>query len=263
MGFDAMTPEMVKEFNLQDHHKTAKGKSTYNGMIRKFLSFLYREGLHSQPSLYLALPSGSASSERIIDVFTEVEKKQILIYKEKSASPLQLRDAAIMELGLKIGFRGKDITNLKLSDIDWKSHTIRLTQSKTGVGVWLPMGNSVGNAIYRYLKEGRPSVMDVSNVFLKTRAPFGPVSSAVCRHTVDRILPGRDVPGSKFHATRRTFATNLLKRGTKTSMIADALGHSDIGTAHKYLSLDEERMRLCPLSLTELGLMPNGRNENE
>lgn len=256
MGFDAVTPAMVKEFNLQDHHRTTKSKNSFNGMIRRFLVFLYREGYHGQPNLHLALPGGSASGERIVNVLTEDEKKQIRLHKEKSTSPLELRDAAILEIGLKMGFRGKDIINLKLSDIDWKSRTIRLIQSKTGVEICLPMGNSVGNAIYRYLKEGRPSVMDDPHVFLKTRAPFGPIGPSVCRHAMERVLPGRSVPGSKFHAARRTFATDLLKNGTQASVIADALGHSDIGTVHKYLSLDEERMRLCPLSLTESGLMP-------
>lgn len=256
MKFDAMTPAMVKEFNLQDNHRTTKSKNSFNSIIRRFLAFLYREGYHGQPNLHLALPGGSASGEHIVNVLTEDEKKQVRLHREKSSSPLELRDAAILEIGLKMGFRGKDIVNLKLSDIDWKSRTIRLIQGKTGVGICLPMGSSVGNAIYRYLKEGRPSVMDDPHVFLKTRAPFGPVGPSVCRHAMERVLPGRSVPGSKFHAARRTFATDLLKKGIQTSVIADALGHSDIGTVHKYLSLDEERMRLCPLSLTETGLMP-------
>lgn len=75
MEFNAITPEIIKEFNLQDYHKTAKGKGTFNGMIRKFLIFLYREGFHNQPNLHLALPRGAAPVERIIDVLTENEKK--------------------------------------------------------------------------------------------------------------------------------------------------------------------------------------------
>lgn len=260
IGFNFMTPEIIKEFNLQDHHRTATGKNALNGIIRKFLIFLYREGFYNQPNLYLALPSGSVSEERIVDVLTADEKNRIQLHKEKSTLPLELRDAAIIEIGMKMGFRGQDIVNLKLSDVNWKSRTIRLIQSKTSVEIWLPMSNSVGNAIYHYLKEGRPSVMDNPHVFLKARAPFGPIGPSVCRHAMDRVLPERNVPGSKFHVTRRTFATDLLKKGTKTSMIADALGHSNISTIHKYLSLDEERMRLCSLSLTDSGLMLDRRS---
>jgi site-specific recombinase XerD len=263
IGFNLMTPEIIKEFNLQNHHRTATGKNAFNGIIRKFLIFLYRECFYDQPNLHLALPSGSVSRERIIDVLTADEKKQIQLHKEKSISPLELRDTAIIEIGLKMGFRGQDIINLKLSDIDWKSRTIRLIQSKTSVEIWLPMSNGVGNAIYRYIKEGRPSVIDDSHVFLKARAPYGLISPAVCRHAMERVLPERNILGSKFHVTRRTFATDLLKKETKTSMIADALGHSNIGTIHKYLSLDEERMRLCSLSLTEIGLMSDRRTWNE
>ena len=34
-------------------------------------------------------------------------------------------------------------------------------------------------------------------------------------------------------------------------MVMDSLGHTDNTSVMKYLSFDEERMRLCPLSLTQ------------
>lgn len=254
-SFHSVTPAIIKEFNAQDVHKTVEGKNAYNERIRKFLVFLYREGLHSEFSLYLALPKGSAPKDRIISVLTSEEKEEIRYHKENSVSALDLRDAAILELGTKMGFRGVDIVNLKLSDIDWKSRSIRLIQEKTGVENWLPMSVSVGNAIYRYLKDGRPPVKNEPYVFLKSRAPYNRVRPLVCADALERILPERNVPGSKFHVTRKTFATDLLKNGTPVSVIADALGHSDMTAVHKYLSLDEERMRLCPLSLSDLGLL--------
>ena len=259
--FASLTPAVIKAFNLQDCHKTPRGKNTYNGVIRRFLTFLYRNEFTAQPNLHLAIQGNAAPRERIVDILTENEQQQVQRHKEEGRSPLELRDAAIIELGLKMGFRGIDIVNLRFSDIDWKSRTIRLIQSKTSKEIWLPMDVSVGNAIYRYIKEGRPSVVELPYVFLKTRAPYGPVSVTACQRSIERVLPERDIPGSKFHATRRTYATGLLKKGVKTSLIADALGHSDIGTVHKYLLLDETRMRMCPLSLEEVGL--SGRMDDE
>ena len=40
---------------------------------------------------------------------------------------------------------------------------------------------------------------------------------------------------------------------------AEMLGHSDTSSVHKYTQLDAERMRLCPLSLSETGLRLDGR----
>jgi len=259
--FYSLTPGIVKAFNAQKEHLSASGRSECNREVRKFLHFLFREGLHNQVNLYLALPVCSASRERIVEVLTDEEKRQIQQYKENAASPLALRDAAILTLGLKMGFRGCDIANLHFSNIDWKSCTISLTQEKTDTMIRLPMPNSVGNAIYKYLKNGRPSTTVDTHVFLKVRAPHGPISSAECRHALMRALSGSGC--TKFHTTRRTFATDMLRSGVHVSAIADSLGHSNIATVHRYLSLDEDRMRLCALSFAEMGLSSEGRSSNE
>lgn len=54
-------------------------------------------------------------------------------------------------------------------------------------------------------------------------------------------------------------ALNKLMMGNaKVELISDSLGHSTDSTVHKYLSLDDERMRLCPLSLEETGISWKG-----
>ena len=251
-SFGELTPELIKAFNEQDVQTSPASKRECNSAIRKFLNFLFRHGLTDNPSLYLSLPTCAAKKEHIVDVLTDEEKEALKRYKESAATPLALRDVAVIELGLRMGLRGCDIAELHFSNIDWKNSTICLKQQKTSVGIRLPMPNSVGNAIYRYLKNGRPSHTKDTHVFLKVRAPYGPIRPAECRHAIGRALPGAN--GAKFHKTRRTFATALLQGGAKTSFIADSLGHSSMASVHKYLALDEERMRLCPLSFEEMGL---------
>jgi hypothetical protein len=41
-------------------------------------------------------------------------------------------------------------------------------------------------------------------------------------------------------------------------MVAEALGQTGTDTVHRYLSLDEKRMRMCPLSLAGEGLSMKG-----
>lgn len=62
----------------------------------------------------------------------------------------------------------------------------------------------------------------------------------------------------KFHSLRKTFATQLLEGNTKVELISDSLGHSTNETVHKYLSLDEKRMRLCALSMAETNIVYKG-----
>jgi hypothetical protein len=121
----------------------------------------------------------------------------------------------------------------------------------------LPMPVSVGNAIYRYIKEGRPKVHS-DYVFIRHTAPYGKITNKTCTIALWSILPERkDVHGG-FHVTRRTFATNILRTGAGASDVMDTLGHTDPTSVMKYLSMDEERMRQCPLSLSDLPLTREG-----
>lgn len=64
----------------------------------------------------------------------------------------------------------------------------------------------------------------------------------------------RKATGYGFHITRKTFATGLLNAGIEVGTIIDSLGHHTDSTVEKYLSLDEERMLMCPLSFEEAGI---------
>ena len=154
-------------------------------------------------------------------------------------------------VGIRMGLRASDVINLKFKDIDWTNRSISIIQEKTKTSLALPMPVSVGNAIYRYIKEGRPQVRS-DYIFIRHTAPYGKLTNKTCIIALWSILPERkDVHGG-FHVTRRTFATNILRTGAGASDVMDTLGHTDPTSVIKYLSMDEDRMRLCPLSLSDL-----------
>ena len=153
--------------------------------------------------------------------------------------------------GIKMGFRASDVINLKFRDIDWKNRSISIIQEKTKASLSLPMPVSVGNAIYRYIKEGRPQVPS-DYVFIRHKAPYGKLSGKTCTIALWSILPERKAVYGGFHVTRRTFATNILRSGAGASDVMDTLGHTDPTSVMKYLSMDEKRMRMCPIALSDL-----------
>ncbi|WP_143003287.1 tyrosine-type recombinase/integrase [Butyrivibrio sp. INlla14] len=95
-------------------------------------------------------------------------------------------------------------------------------------------------------------------LFIKNRVPYDALKRSVCRQALKRMLPGRSTPGSGFHVTRRTYATDQLRKGTGKQGLADLLGHRDTTSIKHYLNLDEERMRMCPVSLSDSGLLMKG-----
>lgn len=252
LSFAEICPELIKDFNQTDPHLTVEGKNAYNVRIRKFLKFLERKGLIPYGT-HQALYCMAAAKEDIVVTLSDEEKTEIARKHESAASQMELRNRAILLLGMKMGLRASDIVNIKLADIDWKCQSIRILQKKTQYEIELPMPVEVGNAIYLYLKNGRPQT-DCLSVFVKTRIPFDSVHRGVCLHALRSTLPERCCPGSGFHVTRKTFATEQVRHNVGKTSIADMLGHRDTGSLSHYLNLDSDRMHMCPLSLADTGL---------
>ncbi len=255
--FSDITPQVLHKFNEQDMHKTAEGKAAYNCRIRNFLLYLYDEKLVVSPFLYKALSVQSAPRERIVEILTQDEIRSLWSVNIQTLSPKALRDYATVCIGLTMGFRASDIVSIRFQDINWKKRSITIIQQKTGKLLEMPMPVRTGNVLFRYLSSARP-VSSSPYVFILHEAPYNELERNVCRAALIRFLPDRKSENKGFHVTRRTFATGLLMGNAKVELISDSLGHSTDSTVHKYLSLDDERMRLCPLSLEETGISWKG-----
>ena len=253
-SFENLTHEMVKAFNLQDEHKTPFGKNLCNRRIRKFLIYLEMKRV-TQEGLYYALPHCAAGGERIVEVLSDEDRLRINAYCAEANNPLELRDAAILKIAMTTALRASDIVKLKLSDIDWKNRLFRIVQSKTKIEHIHPMEVETGNAIFRYLRDGRYGKADSERLFIAAHAPYGPVSVTACAGALKRA----GASATDFHRLRRTYASDTLKAGATFVETAELLGHTDTSNVHKYTLLDEKRMRLCPLSMEETGLLIEGR----
>ena len=254
--FAGVTAGHVKLFNVEDPHATPEGKNAFNSRIRQFLEWLGCGGELSNPNLFLALPNVAAPKEEAVVTLTPDEQGELegVLAGGGDAS---LRDRAMLHLGLHMGIRASDVVGLQFGDITWEDATVRFEQSKAGYEVGLPMPADVANAVYRYIAHERPESAEGS-VFLRCKAPYTPLAAGAAQRSLRKALPGRQVPGSGFHSLRKTFASNMLRGGAEPMQVAEALGHRGVDNVRKYLSLDEERMRLCAMSLEESGLVLEG-----
>lgn len=244
-----ITPQIIKDFQAQDNHRTVEGKNAYAIKIRGFLRFLAGKGLVHE-TLELAVSTEMAPHTSIVTTLSDNQINAIYTFRQNVNRPIKLRNAAIIMLGLRMGLRASDIANLKLTDISWKESSISLIQQKTGVHLKLPLPVDVGNSLYRYLCEGRPQ-SNSPHVFIHHRAPYCRFGSA----TFGRLLKAAFTDPCKsetihgFHVTRKTFASKLLATGNPITTIAAALGHVGINTVDEYLATNEDKMRLCTIGL--------------
>lgn len=207
-SFDEVTPEIVKQFNLQDLHSTPEGKAAYNCRIRSFIIYLYEQRLVNDPFLYRALPTMTAPRTSIVKTLTEVDVAAIWAVDVNELSANELRDYAIVCIGLTMGFRASDIIALRFSDVNWKQRSICIVQRKTGKLIKMPMPVKTGNILFRYIRDGRPK-SNSPYIFIRHEAPYDGLRREVCRRALKRFIKIQ-AKGIGFHVVRKTFATQLL-----------------------------------------------------
>jgi integrase len=251
-----ITPMVVKEFHDTDPHTTPQGRNAYGAKIRGLLRYMAGENLVPQ-NLYLAISTQCAPKRDIVTVMNEDMIAAVYNYRKNAENPRELRDTAMVMLGLRMGIRSSDIVSLKIGDFDWKNRKVSFVQTKTNKFIELTIPTDVGNTVYKYITQGRPKsgAAGVDFIFIRHNAPYSNINKRNCGHALTSILAASGLnlpPGAGFHITRRTFATQLLKARTKVDSIADALGHASRQAVDDYLLHDEEGMRLCPLSF-EIG----------
>ena len=115
-----ITPEIVKAFQFQDYHSTPESKNAYMIKLRQLLNYMADKELVPATLVY-AVSTSCAPRRVIVDVLSDDAVEKIYEYRSKAVTPLELRDIAIVMLGLRMGIRGIDILNLKISDFDWKN----------------------------------------------------------------------------------------------------------------------------------------------
>jgi integrase len=242
-----VTPELLKEFHRQDPHSTPEGKNAYSSRIRNFIEYL-GEIRRVPPTVLPAVPSESSRRVSIVKVLREADIEGIYRYRDSAGSAVELRDAAMILMGLRMGMRDSDVTKIRFCDISWGQRAISVQQKKTDAFIKLPMPVEVGNAIYRYITQARPG-SDSEFVFINHKVPYDRLHRSVCRGALLRALPGK---ATGFHATRRTFASRMPANNVEAERIAETLGHLDNSSVMMYLSTDGDKMRLCAIPLAEI-----------
>ncbi len=153
--------------------------------------------------------------------------------------PASIRDHAIILLLAVYGLRSGEVRRLCLGDIDWPHDRIRFVRSKSRRQETAPLEPRVGNAIVRYLRDGRPKT-DGRVVFLTLRAPHRPLSAGGLYDIVERHLCKDGFPkkGRGPHGLRHACARHLLESGRSFKEVGDHLGHRSPDATRLYAKVD-------------------------
>ena len=220
------------------------GTSAYHfaSNFRPFLRFLGREDMVQALTL-----TRQPRERHILPVIEDADEEAIA--RACADGSVKAEDAAITLLALTTGMRACDIIDLGLGGIDWRSSTATFVQRKTGNPVTVPLAPAVAEAIAKYVLEARPDSPH-DNVFLSSRAPFGPLKehSAVYGAT-RRVFAAAGVAGGGTLLMRHNAASKMVRAGAELPVMSAVLGHAGPDSSGAYMESDAPRMRLCALPL--------------
>lgn len=166
----------------------------------------------------------------------------------------KIRDIAIITLFLGTGIRVSECVGLDITDINFRENSIRIVR-KGGNESILYFGDEVEKALLDYI-EGPRAMMAMKAVPGEENALFFSLQKKrISVHAVENLVEKyakEFVPHKKItpHKLRSTFGTNLYQETGDIYLVADVLGHSDVGTTKKhYAAIKDQNRRKAALAI--------------
>lgn len=154
-------------------------------------------------------------------------------------APTLLKHRIALALIYSGGLRSQEVSNMKISDIDFERKTIHIRQSKYKKDRIVPLSDYMAKGLKRYLAVENPHIW-----LLNGKDSDGRYSSKglswVMREAMKKAGIKKEV---SLHTLRHSYATHLLEDGVNILLIRKLLGHAKIETTMIYLHVAQ-----CPIA---------------
>mgnify|MGYP004702125689 CR=1 FL=1 len=239
LGFLDIEPAHITEFV---HHISSRGLSNKSlarivSGVRAFFRYLIMEDiikenpaeLLERPRLPVKLPE-HLSLEEINRIVAAIDL----------SNPLGNRNRAIIETLYGAGLRVSELTDLHLSNLNFKEDYFIIT-GKGNKQRLVPMGSVVKKCLLQYIEHDRSAIETKKSqedyVFL---SKHGTQLTREMIFVIVKTLSKTAGISKKVspHIFRHSFATHLVQAGADLRVVQELLGHESITTTEIYTHLD-------------------------
>ncbi|KKW69172.1 recombinase XerD [Lampropedia cohaerens] len=210
-------------------------------VFKRFFRWAYREGLRTDDPT--ARAQAARQGVRLPKTMTEAEVEALLAAPDV-ATPLGLRDRAMLELMYASGLRVSELVALKTYQLRLTDGVLQVT-GKGRKERLVPFGAVAQQWLGRYLADARGQILagrTSDDMFVTVR---GQAMSRVMFWLLVKkyaLQAGITKPLSP-HTLRHAFATHLLNHGADLRAVQLLLGHTDISTTTIYTHVARERLK--------------------
>jgi integrase/recombinase XerC len=209
--------------------------------LRSFGDFLVREGVLERNTFRMI--SAPRVPERLPRYLTVAEVEALLAAPD-TATPLGLRNRAIIEVLYAAGLRVSELVGMDVTDVDLAQAQVRVMGKggKERIGL---LGRSAVRAVRTYLEAGRPALLNrrpTSALWLNHRG-----GRLTVRGVALMLNQAGEQAGIRTrvspHVLRHSFATHLLDGGADLRVVQELLGHANLATTQIYTHVSQSRAR--------------------
>lgn len=210
--------------------------------IKAFYSYLnYAEIIQTNPAENIETPKTRRKIPSVLSV-DEIEKMIAQIDRSTAEGE---RNYAIIETLYGCGLRVSELTDLKISNINFKEDFVKII-GKGDKERLVPLGKIAKNAILNYYNHYRKQMsVDKKYEDVLFLNKFGKPLSRIMIFYIIKDLAQKAGIQKKIspHTLRHSFATHLIEGGANIRVVQELLGHSSITTTEIYTHLDREYLR--------------------
>jgi len=210
--------------------------------LRLFFSWCVRNRrILANPASELVMPR---QDHKLPAATLSHDEAEAVLSVPDTATPIGLRDRAVMELLYATAMRRGELVGLDLPDVDLARGWLTLRATKTRWDRVVPMGERAAAWLVRYLTDARPELLvgaDPGAVFLATNGER--LGATWLTGQVHHYIAASGVgkPGS-CHLFRHSAATLMVERGADIRYVQELLGHRDLSSTHIYTRVAPERL---------------------
>ena len=212
--------------------------------LKSFAFFLKSVGINlsinfKTPRLDKKLP-GTLSVDEIFYLLDSIKNDEL-------PTKFPYRDKAIFELIYATGVRCSELVEIKLTDIDYESKTIRVLGKGKKERIVL-FGNKAQKSLESYVKKERFLLLGnkkADHLFLNYAG--GKITSRSVQRIFEMFRKFLKIERKLTpHKIRHSFATHLLNQGVDLRIIQELLGHKTIATTEIYTHVSSSMLaKIC------------------
>ncbi|MBW2570346.1 MAG: tyrosine-type recombinase/integrase [Deltaproteobacteria bacterium] len=181
---------------------------THRSILRGFLAWLHQNRILKRNFAPLII-GAPVFAQSIPPKFLRPDEIRCLFESLTGTTAIELRTAGMIYLGFYLGLRPKEISRIRLDDIEFKKQAICIPDRKNTKPARLPLPDRCIKAVAAYILGGRPRT-DNRRLFITVRVPYRPVLPVTVSKDIADAMKKTGLSSTAYWL-RDTYAQTLLE----------------------------------------------------